>query len=178
MRNNPAVLELEGIRVPEWIGTRRDDLLSYPRFDDSQGEIERTRILGDRALAYISENPLLYAWLSAGRLVRFLLPLSTGTDTGAATAMGTVLGFLLYLPMLALTVIEFARRRREPPVRLLAGLFLLYTVMHALAHGGVRYRLPVDLVPIVGTCLFFARRVGGRAAKHQGPPSPEGEAGE
>ena len=178
MRNNPAVLELEGIRVPEWIGTRRDDLLSYPHFDDSQGEIDRTRILGARALSYISANPLLYAWLSGGRLVRFLLPVSTGADSGAATTLGFVLGFVLYLPMLVLTVIEFARRRREQPVRLLAGIFLLYTVMHTLAHGGVRYRLPVDLVPIVGTCLFFAGRAGRRAAETSKAPSPTGEAGE
>jgi hypothetical protein len=46
-----------------------------------------------------------------------------------------------------------------PETRFLAGVFLVYFLMHALTHGGARYRLPADMVFLAGAAVFlFDRR--------------------
>ncbi len=175
MRNHPGVLELEGIDIPDWIKTSRDDLLEYPDFYDSQGEIERSILLGRRAFAWIVSNPLLFLWLSGDRFLRFLLPISSGLATGPLVLLGALAGYALFIPMLILTFIEFRHRRREAPVRFIAGLFVLYLTLHTFAHGGVRYRLPVDIVPIIGASLFMLRKLRCRKKNTGTGGSPEGD---
>jgi len=158
MRNNPEALRMEGIEIPGFIETRRDELLDYPDFSGIPGELERSGLLGRRAVAYIVANPLLFLWLSGGRFINFLLPLGSSVVRGFSADVGFIAGFVVYLPLLLLSCIEFWRRRRDSSVRLLVSFFLLYTLVHSLAHGGVRYRLPVDLIPIIGASLFFVRK--------------------
>jgi len=158
MRNNPEALRVEGIEIPDFIGSRRDELLDYPDFSMAAGELERSSLLGRRAIAYIVANPLLFLWLSGGRFISFMLPVGPSVVRGFSADVGFIAGFVVYLPLLLLSCIEFWRRRRDSSVRLLVSFFLLYTLVHSLAHGGVRYRLPVDLIPIIGASLFFVRK--------------------
>jgi len=158
MRNNPEALRMEGIEIPGFIQTRRNELLDYPDFSSTSGELERSRQLGRGAVAYIVANPLLFLWLSGGRFISFMLPVAPSVVRGFSSDVGFIAGFAIYLPLLLLSCIEFWRRRRDSFVRLLVTFFLLYTLIHSFAHGGVRYRLPVDLIPIIGASLFFVRK--------------------
>lgn len=148
MRNNPEALELEGIRIPESImeGISRTDLLDYPDFEPDQGELERSDELAERSAGFIAANPLLFAWLSARRLIEYLSPLPSGRGGGLAAIAA---GFGMYLPLAALSIAGVARNRRNRGIVLAASVFVLYAGIHALAHGGLRYRLPADTVLMV-----------------------------
>lgn len=158
MRNNPEVLAMEGIRLPDAVesGISRRDLLEYPGMEGLETELERSRVLMDRAVSFLAANPVLVGYLTLTRAVEFLSPMGGTVDHPAAAAAG----LLIYLPMLLIGILEAFRRRRDPRVLLLCATFLLYLALHSLAHGGVRYRLPVDMVPIVLTALFTGRRAG------------------
>lgn len=158
MRNNPEVLALEGIGLPGWVegSISRKDLLEYPSMEGLDTELERSGALMDRAVEFLAANPLLVAYLTLTRAADFLSPLGGTVDHPAAYAAG----FLIYLPIMIAGMLEAFRRRREPVVLLLVLAFALYLALHSLAHGGVRYRLPVDMVPIVLTSLLIGRRAG------------------
>jgi 4-amino-4-deoxy-L-arabinose transferase-like glycosyltransferase len=158
MRNNPDVLQLEGIRIPDFIleSISRRELLQYPSMEGVEGELERSRILMDRSVDFLAANPLFVAYMTLRRCISFLSPVGGTVDHPAAAAAG----FILYLPMLVLASFEFWRRRRDPGILLLGLTFLLYMALHSLAHGGVRYRLPVDMVLMVLSSLFICRKLG------------------
>ncbi len=151
MRNRPEILALEGVGVPEWAGSDGSGA-GYPSMAGAETELERSALLGEAAVEYVSANLPLYAWLSLGRLVRFVSPLG-GTQSGA---LSTLAGLLVYLPMMALGTIAVVRMRRDGRLMMLVSVFLLYAAVHAMAHGGVRYRLPVDMVPMTATALWLA----------------------
>ena len=62
--------------------------------------------------------------------------------------------------MFLIAVREAFRRRRDGKVILLVSIFILYLALHSLAHGGVRYRLPVDTILIILASLFAGRIAG------------------
>ncbi len=148
MRNNPEALGLEGVRIPDGImeGISRTDLLDYPDFEPDQGELERSDELAERSFRFIAANPRLFAWLSARRLAEYMSPLPSGGGGGPAAVAA---GFGMYLPLAALSAAGVVRNRRNRGIVLAAGVFVVYAGVHALAHGGLRYRLPVDTVLMV-----------------------------
>lgn len=148
MRNNPGVLEEEGIIVPGDIPINSPGLLEYPDPDLFTTEIERSGELGRRAREFMLENPRLIAWLSVERLASFLSPLPS-TPSGHAWVPGA----LFYIPAACLAGVAFKRFYRRREMRLLLTVFLLYTAMHALGHGGLRYRLPVDSILLVASSI-------------------------
>ncbi len=148
MRNNPEVLEEEGIIVPGDIPINSPGLLEYPDPDLFTTEIERSGELGRRAREFMLENPRLIAWLSVERLASFLSPLPS-TPSGHAWVPGA----LFYIPAACLAGVAFKRFYRRREMRLLLTVFLLYTAMHALGHGGLRYRLPVDSILLVASSI-------------------------
>lgn len=147
MRNNPEVLEDEGINIPDEMveSINRTDLLEFPEFSDSQNEIERSRILQDRAFSFIRANPVFFLRLSIQRLIGFISPVGGTIRSG----LSFLTGFFLYLPVLFLAFWQLIRKRRDSFAIFLGLLFICYALLHAFAHGGVRYRLPVD------TCLII-----------------------
>lgn len=147
MRNNPEFLTLEGIRVPESVPVNSPELLEYPSVDSLPGEIERSEFLSRSARRFIAVNPRLMLWLAWNRAVDYLAP---GGDTLGTRGMAA--GLMIY-PLMIYGSIALWRRRKEPGTVLLASVFVLYLLMHAAAHGGVRYRLPVDSVFLIGTAL-------------------------
>lgn len=161
MRNNPDILAIEGIEIPDFLeeGINRRDLLEYPSMEGADTELERSRLLMERARGFILANPMLVAYLTVIRAGSFLSPVGGTLDHPAATAAG----LLLFLPMLAASAVELFRRRGDGRVLLLASFFLLYLALHSLAHGGVRYRLPVDMVLMVLTSLYIGRKAGWRS---------------
>ncbi|MBN2586181.1 MAG: glycosyltransferase family 39 protein [Candidatus Fermentibacteraceae bacterium] len=165
MRNNPDLLELEGIEIPGFVreSISRRDLLEYPSMEGALTEVERSDLLMERARDFIMANPVLIAYLTVLRAGNFLSPAGATLDHPAVVLSGV----LIYLPMLVLGIIEAVRRRRDGRILFLALTFLLYLALHSLAHGGVRYRLPVDMVLIVLASLFIGRRAG-----WEGPTGP------
>ena len=147
MRNNPEVLALEGIDVPENLQVNNTSLLEYPSIDSIPGELARSRALGSSAAGYIRSNPRLMLWLAWNRAVSFLSP--GGSTLGSK---GMVAGLVIY-PLMLFGGIGLWRGRSHPETVFLFSLFVLYLLMHALAHGGVRYRLPVDAVFLIGVAL-------------------------
>jgi len=147
MRNNPEVLALEGIFTPAHIPVNSIELLQYPSTDSIPGELARSRALGASAREYIYRNPRLMAWLAVERAVSFLGP--GGSTLGER---GQIAGLLFY-PLILFGTIGLWRNRSHPESAFLFALFVLYLLMHAAAHGGVRYRLPVDSVFLIGTAL-------------------------
>lgn len=158
MRNNPSLLAIEGISIPGFIedGINRRDLLEYPPMENLDTELARSRLLMQRAKQFILSNPLLFSYLTVVRAGLFLSPIG-GTIENAIAKLA---GILIYLPMLLISMLEAFRRRRDGRVILLVSFFVLYLGMHSLAHGGVRYRLPVDTVLIVLTSLAAGRWAG------------------
>lgn len=153
MRNHPEVLQEEGITVPSGIPVNRRELLVYPSYDEFPGEIERSRELGRSAREFMAANPRLVLWLSIQRAGHFLSP---GGSTLGRTAFWA--GLVFFLPILILGTAGIAREFRQPEARFLAGVFLLYFLMHAMTHGGTRYRLPADMVFLAGTAMFLFRK--------------------
>jgi len=157
MRNNPEILEIEDVALPEWVenSITERQLLEYPSMEQAQTELERTSMLGERATKFIFANPILFGYLSALRFLNFISPVGNTTSGIPAKAAG----FIFYIPMLVMSAIEFFRRRKDRNVLLLIMLFVLYALLHTFAHGGIRYRLPVDMVLMVGTSLYLVRRL-------------------
>jgi len=157
MRNNPEALAMEGIDIPQSVlqTVQRRDLLEYPDPGSFRTETERSGELSRRATAFLLANPRLVLWLSFQRLASFLSPLPQ-SGTGGLKALLT--GFLVYVPLLALAVAGFARWRRETGAVVAAAFFLAYLLAHAMAHGGMRYRLPVETMLIFLAASAFRRR--------------------
>lgn len=153
MRNHPEVLLEEGIRVPASIPVNRRDLLVYPSYGEFPGEVERSSELGRSAREFMAANPRLMLWLSLQRAAHFLSP---GGSTLGRPAFWAGLAFLL--PIMILGTMGIALEFRHPEAKLLAGVFIVYFLMHTMTHGGTRYRLPADMVFISGAAMFLFRR--------------------
>lgn len=154
MRNHPEVLAEEGIIVPDGIRVNRPDLLVYPSFEEFPGEVQRSRELGRSAMEFMAANPRLLVWLTLQRAAHFMSPGGSTLGGGAFSA-----GLVLLIPLLVLGAGGLIRTFRSPETRFLAGVFLVYFLMHALIHGGARYRLPADMVFLAGAAVFlFDRR--------------------
>ncbi len=154
MRNDPEVLAKEGITVPENIPVNNLDLLGYHPVDSISGELERSRVLGEVGRTYVLSNPRLMLWLGWNRALHFLAP--GGSTLGGS---GRIAGFLIY-PLMLYGVWGFWRNKSHPETIFLFALFILYLLVHAMAHGGVRYRLPVDAVFLIGVSLVTCCRGG------------------
>jgi 4-amino-4-deoxy-L-arabinose transferase-like glycosyltransferase len=156
MRNNPEMLALEGIHVPLNIPVHSPELLEYPDMSNLSGELERSDALGESSGAFVRRNPRLMTWLFFKRAAEFLAP-----GGGTLGARGMLAGLIIY-PIMLLGGAGLWRNRGRHEVIYLAGLFFLYLAMHAAAHGGVRYRLPVDAVFLLGCALYGLCSVRGR----------------
>ncbi len=158
MRNSPSLLAIEGIHIPDFIGNgiKRRELLEYPSMEGLDTELERSHLIMTRAVQFIVSNPGLFAYLAVVRACHFLSPIG-GTVNNAAAKLT---GILIYFPMLLIAMREAFRRRRDSRIIYLGCIFLLYLGLHALAHGGVRYRLPVDMILMTLSSLFVGRKMG------------------
>ncbi len=146
-RNDPATLALEGVFVPEDIPVYNTELLEFPTVDSIPGELARSRALGEAGRTYVLSNPRLMAWLAWNRATGFLAP--GGSTLGTR---GMLAGLIIY-PLMLLGTIGLWRNRSHPEAVFLFALFVLYFFIHVMAHGGVRYRLPVDAVFLMGVVL-------------------------
>jgi len=173
MRNNPSILAIEGINIPDFIeeGINRRDLLEYPSMEGLDSELARSDLLMSRAKEFIFANPLLFTYLTVMRGIKFLSPIGGTTDHPAAKFAG----ILIYFPMLLISIREIFKRRKDGRIVLLVCVFLIYFGMHALAHGGVRYRLPVDMILMVITSLFIGRKCGWEKIPVAGVTEPVNE---
>lgn len=160
MRNNPAALAEEGILVPEWVPLNSPELLEYPDDPLLVTEVERSSELGRRSLAFMMHNPVLMGWLTLERLASFLSAIPS-TPSG----MAWIPGALFYIPVACLAGVAFHRAGRSREMAFLLSVFLLYCAMHALSHGGLRYRLPVDPILMAAAVSVIPLRSGARAGE-------------
>ena len=147
MRNHPGVLAMEGIHVPEDIPVNSPELLVYPSTDSIPGELERSSALASSAREFMMKNPRLLIWLAWQRACDFLSP---GGDTLGDRARSA--GLMFYGIML-FGAVGIWRNRRSPETVFLFSVFVFYLLLHTAAHGGVRYRLPVDSVFLLGIAM-------------------------
>lgn len=157
MRNNPEILAEEGIVVPEFIPVHSRELLEYPDASSFTTEIERSGELSRRSWLFMSSNPLLITWLSFERLSSFLSPVPS-----TPMNLGWLPGALFYVPAAALAGAAFFRYRKSRAMQLLLAVFLLYTTIHSLGHGGLRYRLPADTILLMASSCMVSGRRGSR----------------
>lgn len=156
MRNNPEALRMEGIEVPQAIlsGVRHRELLEYPDESVYVGELARSAELSRRARAFMIANPGLVAWLSGQRLLSFLSPFP---ESGAGGLPTELVGLLVYLPISLLALAAALRRTAGTGTTVACAFFVAYLLVHTLAHGGLRYRLPVDTM-----LIYLAATAAGR----------------
>jgi 4-amino-4-deoxy-L-arabinose transferase-like glycosyltransferase len=153
MRNHPGALAEEGIIVPASIPVNSPELLAYPSYEEYPGEVERSRELGRSAMEFMKANPRLMLWLSAQRALHFLSP---GGSTLGRRAFWA--GLALMVPLMVLGGAGLAREFRKPETRFLVAVFAAYLLMHTVAHGGTRYRIPSDMVFMAGAAMLLHRR--------------------
>ncbi len=146
-RNDPEILAVEGVNVPEDIIINNPDLLQYPSIDSIPGELARNRALSEAGRKFVLSNPELMFWLMKNRAAGFLAP--GGSTLGSR---GLLAGLIIY-PIMLYGFIGLWRNRYHPESVFLFALFVLYLLVHILAHGGVRYRLPVDSVFLLGAAM-------------------------
>ncbi len=146
-RNDPDVLAIEGVIVPDDIPINNPGLLQYPSTDSIPGELARSRALGEAGREFVQSNPELIFWLAKNRAAGFLAP--GGSTVGSR---GMLAGLIIY-PIMLYGFVGLWRNRNHPESVFLFALFVLYLLVHVFAHGGVRYRLPVDSVFLIGVAL-------------------------
>ncbi|MCU0610315.1 MAG: glycosyltransferase family 39 protein [Candidatus Eisenbacteria bacterium] len=151
MQNHPAIQQLQleriGMPIPESMLNTLScrELEEFPLFPDSMPEIERNRVLSDRAQAYIRCNPRYFAYLCWLRL-RWYLRFSGST---VRSDVADLVGGASFSLLLALALAGAVRGWRHPMVALSVLGWLAYLGMHALFHGGIRYRIPADSLLII-----------------------------
>ncbi len=157
MRNHPDVVRPEfleaGLGFPDGLAgsLEKTDLLEYPELE-GLSEVQRNRLITERAVSFIMANPRYFASLCLRRFV-WLMSVTGGKSRGALYLLAGLLSYGLVLP-LAASGAYLAWRRRVRGALVPAAL-ILYTIgLHTLFHGGVRYRLPVD--PLMGILAAYA----------------------
>jgi hypothetical protein len=164
LQNNPSIQQLQldriGMPIPEQLvaSLRCRDLEEFPEFDKATGEIERNRILTDRAVAYIRCNPRYFAHMCYLRL-RWYLRFFGSTTEGSGVV--NLVGALSFGLLLGFGLLGAWHGRGHPVILTSLILYMTYLLMHALFHGGIRYRLPADSIFLLpagfGLCWLLER---------------------
>ena len=154
MRHHPDALAIEGIHVPGSIPVNSPELLVYPSTDSVSGELEISAVLSGSVRSFMVKNPRLLVWLAWQRACQFMSP---GGDTLGGRARTA--GLLFYAVMLT-GIVGMWRNRHSPETVFLFSVFVFYLLLHSASHGGVRYRLPVDAVFLIGAAMCSCFRKG------------------
>lgn len=175
MRNHPRVMEPElaaaGQSIPQDMlsNLKKTDLLEFPT-DAPKDEFIRNQVFNSRMTEFLSANPGYFAYMSWLRLGDFLAVVGPG-ERSLAAMLGGWLSYGIAIP-LAIAGIWISRRKlRELWIFHL--LIAYYVVSHALMHGGIQYRLPIDqfiLLFAVLALVHFWERIRKLPSE-----SPEGE---
>jgi 4-amino-4-deoxy-L-arabinose transferase-like glycosyltransferase len=146
MRNSPDAMAPElaaaGQSIPQNIldDLKEKELLEFPVFA-GKDEIERDQILQERMLRFIAANPGYFAYMSWLRLGDFMAVV--GPNIRGLIAV--IAGWLSYGIALLFAIMSlWFLRRRFRDLWIFYVLILYYIVSHALLHGGIQYRLPID----------------------------------
>lgn len=151
MQNHPAIQQLQlervGLPIPRSVLDNLScrELEPFPAFDDSVPEVARNRALTSQARAYIRCNPRLFftlCWLRMRWYLRF-------TGSTVRHGLADIAGASWFGALLALAAVAGLSGARHPMVAFSLLSWLALLVMHALFHGGVRYRIPADSLLIV-----------------------------
>ncbi len=126
-------------------------------FDGIANVVERDRALMQAAVGYIVADPWRAVEGAGRKFVRMWQPWPRHSDYRSWTAV--ILQSLTYLPVLILALIYLAMRLRREwrvlgPIALTIGL---YTAIHMIMVGTIRYRLPMEPLLIVLAAAAVAR---------------------
>lgn len=173
MRNNPEALAPElaaaGQSIPQHLldNLKEPELLQFPSFTQKD-EIERNQILEQRMFRFISLNPEYFGYMSWLRLGDFMAVVGPNIRGLGATLAGWF-SYGIALPFAILSLWFLRRRFRD--LWIFYALILYYIVSHALLHGGIQYRLPIDQF-IVLLAAMTASRIAERVFKLE-PEKPQ-----
>jgi len=123
-----------------------------------RSEAEIDRILMQRGIQFVIDDPLRYLRLSLSR-ARAYVEFWPSPDTSLLHNVGRVGSFGLMLPLMLYGLYMTLTRDKGGGLRSAPGLIylfaLVYSAMHILTWAMVRYRLPVDAValPFAGRAL-------------------------
>jgi len=146
--------------------------------DTIPGELDRSKALRDRALAYIERDPADFFRRAIIKLRVFwnIMPNAPGFQKPLYKVMGAA----SFGPVLALAIICLIQRRRQffdlLPFYITIGYF---TVLYTVTIPSIRYRLPIEPLLIVlsaGPLALFVRRgaIVEISRWQNGPPSVGG----
>ena len=138
-------------------GTSFREFDAAPLPEDIWGrpEPEMDRVLMQRGIQFVLEDPVRYLLLSLSR-VRALFEFWPTPDTTLLHNIGRTVSFGLLLPFLLYGLVLAVRRPGFVKQNALLFLFAaFYTILHLLTWAMVRYRLPVDaaLIPLAALAV-------------------------
>lgn len=151
MQNHPGIQQLQleriGLPIPGSLLDRLAcrELEEFPQFPEAMPEVRRNRVLLERAQSYIRCNPRYFAYLCWLR-VRWYLKFTGSTVRSGLIDLAGGASFGL---LLALALAGGFAGRRHPVVAMSVMSWMGYLAMHALFHGGIRYRIPGDSILIL-----------------------------
>jgi 4-amino-4-deoxy-L-arabinose transferase-like glycosyltransferase len=159
MRNNPEAMVPElasaGQSIPQPLldNLKERELLEFPNFTQKD-EIERNQILEQRMFRFITLNPEYFgymSWLRLGDFMAVVGPNIRGT-------LVVVAGWLSYGTALLFAILSiWFLRRRFRDLWIFYALIFYYIVSHALIHGGIQYRLPIDQFIVLLAAMTISR---------------------
>jgi len=130
---------------------KKKELIPFPDFTD-ETEIERDRILKDRAKRFILANPWIYAQLCGLRVYQLfrVIPRHLGGPLATAASL------LTWGWILPASIIGFVLSLRLWRRRFVIYALILYTVVtHAATASGIPHRIPTDPYFILLAAFFI-----------------------
>lgn len=151
MQNHPGIQQLQlervGLPIPRTLLDRLTcrELEEFPQFPETMPEVQRNRVLLARAKLYIRCNPRYFVhlcWLRVRWYLRF-------TGSTVRSGLADLAGSASFALLLALASAGGFAGWRHPVVAMSVMSWFGYLAMHALFHGGIRYRIPGDSILIL-----------------------------
>jgi hypothetical protein len=135
-----------------------------PKELDGLNEAALDRALLQRAVGFVSDDQVRYLLLSLSRVKEYM-KFWPSEESGRLSNLARVLSFGICLPFLVWGCVLVWRQAVGPlspearaGVGLLAGIAVVYSLIHLLTWTLVRYRLPIDavLMPFIGLSMVYA----------------------
>jgi hypothetical protein len=126
------------------------------------GEVNYNKAKLKQALEWISENPRIFARLTAQRLLYFWLPTDTGRFAGAFTIRGNTIPAWVIYPATVLSIpglIMLWRTSRRGAV-ILASFLVLYPPVYYFVQFESRYRFPIMWVTFLLGAVVISKVAG------------------
>ncbi|MCD6384500.1 hypothetical protein J7M23_01865, partial [Candidatus Sumerlaeota bacterium] len=156
----------------KWFGSERcmpvgDDFLNLTQlryYDGVNEELAVGRVYAKRAIAFITEHPWFYSWLTIRKLLHFWSPFIRNTLTYQLIAFFSMTPVLVFgwLGIIYILIVRPSERRYA----ILALIIAIPTsLVYAISQPDIRYRLSIiEPLWILFACNFICHTFGVREA--------------